>query len=242
MRLTRESNGNPDAQRVRLHRVVSDWGEGASNAGSPGGSGAPAQSGDATWLHAFFEDSLWREAGGDFLPLASANTLVGGDELVTWGPTAAMATDVQDWVRDPDGNFGWILIGNENDLGSAKRFESRNAIDAATRPQLEVEFELLATTPTPTVTQALPTATRTPASTPSYTATPRPPTPTPAPCSGDCDGDGVVRVAELIRGVRIALGLLDLSECGGLDVNGDSSVGIGELIRAVNSALGNCIP
>src|SRR5262245_55242781 len=40
------------AQVHSLHRVLADWGEGSSAAF--GGQGAPAQPGDATWLHAFF--------------------------------------------------------------------------------------------------------------------------------------------------------------------------------------------
>jgi hypothetical protein len=237
LRLTRESDGNPAAQNVRLHRVLADWGEGNSNAGSPGGNGAPAQSGDATWLHTFFDQSFWHDAGGDFVASASAAASVGGEDVVTWGPSVAMTADVQSWVREAASNFGWILVGNENDLGSAKRFESRHATDATTRPRLEVEFEIPTASPTPTATAALPTA----SAPPSATATARPPTATPAACSGDCDGDGVVRVAELIRGVRIALGFLAAADCVDMDVNGDRTVGIGELIRAVNSALGNCV-
>src|ERR1043166_1336141 len=56
-------------------------------------------------------------------------------------------------------------------------------------------------------------------------------------CAGDCDGDGAVTVNELVRGVSIALGHLDASQCDALDADGDGGVRIGELIVAVNRAL-----
>ena len=61
------------------------------------------------------------------------------------------------------------------------------------------------------------------------------------PCVGDCDGNGVVMVNELIRGVEIALGNADVEECPAFDVNEDGMVTLNELIAAVNSALSGCI-
>jgi hypothetical protein len=59
-------------------------------------------------------------------------------------------------------------------------------------------------------------------------------------CVGDCDGDGQVTVSELVSGVDIALGYLDLSACPAMDANGDGAVGISELIVAVDDALDGC--
>lgn len=59
-------------------------------------------------------------------------------------------------------------------------------------------------------------------------------------CAGDCDGDGRVSVAELIEGVRIALGDAPLSECPAFDVTPDGELGIAELVLAVSAALGGC--
>ncbi len=59
-------------------------------------------------------------------------------------------------------------------------------------------------------------------------------------CIGDCNGDGEVRINELIIGVNIALGRADISACGGIDSNGDGEVRINELIQAVRSALDGC--
>ncbi|HSP98018.1 MAG TPA: hypothetical protein VL049_12335, partial [Candidatus Dormibacteraeota bacterium] len=59
-------------------------------------------------------------------------------------------------------------------------------------------------------------------------------------CIGDCSGDGMVAINELITGVNIAQGGAPLSQCPSFDINGDNMVGINELITAVNNALGSC--
>jgi YD repeat-containing protein len=63
-----------------------------------------------------------------------------------------------------------------------------------------------------------------------------------ANCVGDCDGDGVVRINELIIGVNIALGERDFSLCPIFDTNGNGRVDINELIIAVNFSLDGCPP
>lgn len=59
-------------------------------------------------------------------------------------------------------------------------------------------------------------------------------------CTGDCDGDGLVSISELVRGVNIALGRADLADCEVLDVDASGTVEINELIQAVNNALSGC--
>ncbi len=59
-------------------------------------------------------------------------------------------------------------------------------------------------------------------------------------CPGDCDGNGSVAIAELIRAVNIALGRAAISTCSAADRGGDGTVSIAELIAAVNSALTGC--
>lgn len=61
------------------------------------------------------------------------------------------------------------------------------------------------------------------------------------PCVGDCDGDGAVRVNELIRGVNILLGNAALDTCPAFDSSGDGAVAVNELIQGVNAALQGCI-
>lgn len=59
-------------------------------------------------------------------------------------------------------------------------------------------------------------------------------------CIGDCSGNGVVTVNELITGVNIALGNLPLGDCPVFDPSGDGRVTITEVIAAVNRALNGC--
>jgi len=54
---------------------------------------------------------------------------------------------------------------------------------------------------------------------------------------GDCNGDGVVRISELVIGVLIALDETPLTRCPSFDVNGDGTVSIDELISGVAAAL-----
>lgn len=61
-----------------------------------------------------------------------------------------------------------------------------------------------------------------------------------ATCPGDCNGDGVVTVAEVVTVVNIATGELPLSACPAADVSGDGTVGVGEAIAAVQAALAGC--
>ncbi|MFQ5876470.1 MAG: DNRLRE domain-containing protein [Acidobacteriota bacterium] len=125
---------------VSLHRVLADWGEGTSVAGRGEGIGAPSTPGDATWIHRFFSELRWAAAGGDFDPTPSATIMVGGIGLYTWISTPALVADVQLWLDAPGMNSGWILIGNELGSATAKRFDSRENISAASRPMLSVEF------------------------------------------------------------------------------------------------------
>ena len=50
----RVTRSNTSIQTTRLHKVQAGWGQGASNAASPEGSGAGATTGDATWIHSYF--------------------------------------------------------------------------------------------------------------------------------------------------------------------------------------------
>jgi hypothetical protein len=58
-------------------------------------------------------------------------------------------------------------------------------------------------------------------------------------CVGDCDGDELVSVDELVQGVNIALGLEDASSCPALDP-GDDGVTVDDLVRAVTASLTGC--
>ncbi len=61
-----------------------------------------------------------------------------------------------------------------------------------------------------------------------------------ADCTGDCDGNGVVQVDEIVRGVRIAIGDAPVDDCAAMDANGNGEVSVDELVRAVASVLDGC--
>jgi len=61
-------------------------------------------------------------------------------------------------------------------------------------------------------------------------------------CSADCNGDGVVVIAELITVVNVALGLQVVAVCVAGDRDGDGAIAIGEIIAGVAVALEGCAP
>lgn len=113
------TTGHPQAFTTTLHKVLADWGEGASAAGRGEGAGADAEPGDATWLFRF-------------------NTQI--------SISPSLKADVQSWVDATASNFGWLLQGDETTV-SAKRFDSRTNPTAANHPKLIVYHDG-STTPT----------------------------------------------------------------------------------------------
>ena len=59
-------------------------------------------------------------------------------------------------------------------------------------------------------------------------------------CLGDCDGNGVVTVDELVRGVNIALGASTADACAQFDRDHGGQVTVDELVEAVGNALQGC--
>ena len=59
-------------------------------------------------------------------------------------------------------------------------------------------------------------------------------------CPGDCNGDQIVTVDELVRGVNIALDQQTIDSCPAFDRNSDGQVTIEELLAAVSAAIGTC--
>jgi hypothetical protein len=93
-----------------------------------------------------------------------------------------------------------------------------------------------------------PTATPAPTNTPTSTHPPSP-TPTrsasstatvPPPCPGDCSGNGIVTVGELVTGINIAHAQADVSTCPNADTDRSGSVFVDELTRAVRALLEGC--
>lgn len=97
------------AYAFSLHRMLANWGEGTANPSGSEGDGAVASAGDATWLKPVNgQTALWTTPGGDYFPEKSATTSVNAAGSYTW-TSADMAGDVNDWLREPGRNFGWLL-------------------------------------------------------------------------------------------------------------------------------------
>ncbi|MBI2421970.1 MAG: DNRLRE domain-containing protein [Candidatus Hydrogenedentes bacterium] len=131
-------NNNGDLDYT-LHRVTGDWGEGSVVGLSEGGFGAPADPGDATWQSAFHGTTLWNTAGGDYSPVISGTATAGtAGSVVTWSGTG-LRNDVQEWVDNPGGNFGWIIRSTqEGEFKLVKKFHSSEAF--SDRPVLTIEY------------------------------------------------------------------------------------------------------
>ena len=163
------SRSNSGGQTHSLHKLLADWGEGASDAPSPEGEGTGAMAGDATWSFRVLDGETWDASGGDFEADASAGATVAGEGKYEW-TSDQMVADVQTWLDDASTSFGWMLIGNERSQQTAKRFDSKENGTESRRPDLEITFTAAAAQAQATATPPPATATPPPAS----TATPRP--------------------------------------------------------------------
>jgi hypothetical protein len=126
---------------IALHKVLSNWGEGAS-VGL--GKGAAAQTNDATWKYTFYSGTSWTHLGGDFdaNPVAIDTVFYNANDLKygEW-TTEGMKTNVRTWISTPATNFGWILIGAEDNDGSAKRFSSKEET-VFPKPTLTITYSI----------------------------------------------------------------------------------------------------
>jgi hypothetical protein len=125
---------------IGVHRISAGWGEGDSNAGDPGGGGAPSAPGDATWIHRSFPDTLWNTNGGDFVSTSSAQFTPPALGIVSVS-SSGTRDDVQAWIDAPTANHGWLFLvpGKKPPLNSAMRFNSRESPEAL-RPTLRLVF------------------------------------------------------------------------------------------------------
>lgn len=139
LRLTLTAASSSDTQPLRLHRVLADWGEGATVAPGGGGGGGPVSPGGATWLHTFSPDQSWSQPGGDMEIAPSASVDVGGLAAYEWGSTDQMVADVKMWLDDPSSDHGWLLVGD--DATAVKRFAARENANEAALPTLTLTFE-----------------------------------------------------------------------------------------------------
>ena len=136
LRMNMSRAASNSAQNVGLYKLLTDWGQGTSDAGNEEGRGAPATTNDATWRHRFFSTSFWATQGGNFSSTLSASSSVGPVGLYTWS-SPQLTADVQSWFNTPASNFGWAIIGAEGTSGTAKRFDTR---ESTTPPVLTIAY------------------------------------------------------------------------------------------------------
>lgn len=143
LHMSKTISGGTDVELIKL---LENWGEGTSAPGGQEGFGAPSTTGDATWKHNYYSGVFWNNgasSGGVYSGTASAVTSVSAENFFyTWGSTSDMITDVQQWLDSPSGNFGWILIGDERNLATAKRFDTKENSNPALRPKLTVTYTM----------------------------------------------------------------------------------------------------
>src|SRR5207248_7042918 len=144
--LNMSRTGSDTPRTVDLHKVLADWGEGTSVAPGEEGDGAPATPNDATWRHRFFDTIFWTTEGGDFSATVSASQSVGAVGMYMWS-SPQMIGDVQSWLTNPATNFGWLVLGDESDTLTAKRFDTR---ESASPPVLTIQYTPGVPRPTPT--------------------------------------------------------------------------------------------
>lgn len=126
-----------------LHRVTRAWGESTSDAPDMEGIGAPIQPGDAGWLHAIYPTTQWTTPGGDFLESPSTIATISDLGSYTWPSTPTLIADLADMRASPSANFGFLLLGDEfSNPPTAKRFNSRENPDPATRPTLTITYTI----------------------------------------------------------------------------------------------------
>ena len=122
-----------------VNRLTASWGEGTGQdeGGSPAGPNA------ATWNNRFgASGSPWTTPGGDFSPTASSSSFITGPGTFTFNSTASLAADVQSWLDNPAGNFGWVML-SESELipTTIERFGSHENKD--TSPTLLIQYSVV---------------------------------------------------------------------------------------------------
>ena len=137
VRLVNTTESNTEPREYRLHRVLADWSEGP--AFGTGGGGSPSAEGDATWIHASYPTTFWLHSGGQFEGTPSARLIVGGPGVYRF-EGEQLLRDLELWLRNPELNFGWVLIGDETTRQNSRAFGSRENSDPALRPALELSY------------------------------------------------------------------------------------------------------
>ena len=131
-----------------VHRLLQSWGEGTTIVtDNGGGMGAPAMTGDATWLHRFAFSETWGSPGGaagiDYKPEFSGSIFIFDLGLYQFEGTPDMIGDIQYWLDNPTNNFGWMLMTESEELPfTARRFASREDLNGG-GPKLIIDYTVV---------------------------------------------------------------------------------------------------
>ncbi len=140
LQLAMDQSPDDSLQPITMHRMIANWGEGASD--GSGGQGAPALSNDATWNDAFLDSIPWTNPGGDFDSTSEAMIEVGASGTYIIQSTSGLIATVESWLDSSVANYGWVLVGNESQAGTVKRFGSRENTDSTKRPLLTIWYSM----------------------------------------------------------------------------------------------------
>jgi hypothetical protein len=113
-----------------LHQVRTPWSEGDKQGALPGG--AAAGPGETTWNERKHGQAAWSEPGGepgpDFDPVPAATELVQGTGTYEFELSAKGVAGIQDWLRTPSANHGWVLRSQAEQVSkTARRFATRES-------------------------------------------------------------------------------------------------------------------
>jgi hypothetical protein len=147
---------------IGLFPLTRNWGEGTVESDAFGiggtGQGGPANTGDATWNAAFYQQTAWSSVGGDHVSTASVSLFMNDNTqgtVYTYPSTPQAVADVQGWLNNPSTNFGWELINvDEVSQRTFFAFYSREWHNfaggiASQEPMLQVTFTPPSPVPVP---------------------------------------------------------------------------------------------
>ncbi|HTF89621.1 MAG TPA: DNRLRE domain-containing protein [Planctomycetota bacterium] len=131
---------NAGNETTTLHRALANWGEGPSVAPPGGGAGTAPAPGDATWKHTFFPGSTWSTPGGVFNATPTDSILMGATGTYVLPTSSGLVSDVQFWLNNPGQNFGWVLKGNEAQMSTSKRLDTKENTIPGHQPLLTITY------------------------------------------------------------------------------------------------------
>ena len=148
MEVVHQPSGGQQSSFFGLRRMFRSWGEGAQVPADPNsrGFGAPAGAGEAAWDFRFAPDMPWTAPGGlagtDFSDDISATALVSSvGQPVLFESTSQLVADLQQWLDQPQSDFGWMLkTESEGTSRTARSFASR---ESGFGPTLMVTFTVV---------------------------------------------------------------------------------------------------